>query len=231
MKTIIKDLFIQLGLIEQQIEFGSIFTYDDNNKNSYFLIIESERLEEVIDNQVAYFDQAKNLVNNEWFDKNVSLLVIHKAEDFNDIQSLVMKIEENPYLFKKQVIVYKESEFQNLVATLEREGMSIKDFLENKLLEESTFKVHKENINNNSYESLLYRLSHKIPIINLSITQEDNLEALTTDNKQKIVSQSLDNINDIIEQDIFNKDLENIKLINSDEIYDLLLTTLSTDEY
>lgn len=231
MKTIIKDLFIQLGLIEQQIEFGSIFTYDDNNRNSYFLIIESERLEEVIDNQVAYFDQAKNLVNNEWFDKNVSLLVIHKAEDFNDIQSLVMKIEENPYLFKKQVIVYKESEFQNLVATLEREGMSIKDFLENKLLEESTFKVHKENINNNSYESLLYRLSHKIPIINLSITQEDNLEALTTDNKQKIVSQSLDNINDIIEQDIFNKDLENIKLINSDEIYDLLLTTLSTDEY
>ncbi|MFV0217168.1 hypothetical protein OBJ92_09020 [Empedobacter falsenii] len=230
MITIIKDLFIQSGLIEQQIEIGSIFTFEDADRKSYWLIIETERLDEVINNQAKYFEESKRLINNEWFDKNVSLLILHNVVNFNNIQDLVMNIEEDPYLFKKQVILYKESEYQNLVKILELEDISIKDFLENKLLEESTFKVHKENINNNSYESLLYRLSHKIPIINLSIKQEDNLEALTTDNKEKIVSRSLDNINDIIEQDIFNRDLENIKLINSDEIYDLLLTTLSTDE-
>lgn len=230
MKTLIKDLFIQLGLVEQNLEIGSIFSFENSNKKSYWLIIETERLDEVINNQVTYFEQAKNLINNEWFDKNVSLLILHKVENFNDNQVLVMKIEEDPYLFKKQVILYKESEYQNLIEILEVENITIKDFLENKLLNETIFKVHKENINNNSYESLLYRLSYKIPIINLSITQEDNLEALTTDNKEKIVSRSLDKINDIIEQDIFERDLENINLISSDDIYDLLLTTLSTDE-
>ena len=105
-----------------------------------------------------------------------------------------------------------------------------RDFIENKILEEEVFKKHKENINNNDYESLLYRLVHKIPLINLNIVQENGLDALTDNNRQKIESGSFGSLNNLIDQNFFNRDVENIDELNSDIIYDILLPTLNSDE-
>lgn len=230
MITIINDLFSQLGLVNIELEIGSLYTFEDINKKTYCLIIETDNLNNVIENQSNYFEQAKNRINNEWFDKNVNLLVLHKVENFDNIQSSVLKIEENPYLFKKQVILYREIERENLNRAIEAEENTIKNFIENKILDEAIFKIHKENINNNDYESLLYRLAHKIPFIKLNIIQENGLEALTDNNTQKIESGSYGQLNRFIEQNFFHRNMESIDEIESDTIYDLLLNTLSPDE-
>lgn len=94
MTTIINDLFSQLGLLNNPLEIGSLYTFDDINKKTYWLIIETDNLNNVIENQSNYFEQAKNRINNEWFDKNVNLLVLHKVENFDNIQSSVLNIEE-----------------------------------------------------------------------------------------------------------------------------------------
>lgn len=156
-------------------------------------------------------------------------MILHRVESFDNIQSLVLEIEENPYLFKKQVILYTETERENLNRAIESEETTIKDFIENKILDETIFKIHKENINNNDYESLLYRLAHKIPFIKLNITQEDNLEALTDNNTQKIESGSYGELNRFIEQHFFNRNMESIDEMETDTIYDLL-NTLNSDE-
>lgn len=230
MITIINNLFSQLGLVNSELEIGSLYTFEDINKKTYWLIIETDNLNNVIENQSNYFEQAKNRINNEWFDKNVNLLVLHKVENFDNIQSSVLKIEEDPYLFKKQVILYKDTERENLNRAIEAEENTIKDFIENKILDEAIFKIHKENINNNDYESLLYRLAHKIPFIKLNIIQENGVEALTDNNTQKIESGSYGQLNRFIEQNLFRRNMESIDEMESDTIYDLLLNTLNPDE-
>ena len=230
MITIINNLFSQLGLVNSELEIGSLYTFEDINKKTYWLIIETDNLNNVIENQSNYFEQAKNRINNEWFDKNVNLLVLHKVENFDNIQSSVLNIEEDPYLFKKQIILYKDTERENLNRAIEAEENTIKDFIENKILNEAIFKIHKENINNNDYESLLYRLAHKIPFIKLNIIQENGVEALTDNNTQKIESGSYGQLNRFIEQNFFHRNMESIDEMESDTIYDLLLNTLSPDE-
>lgn len=230
MKTIINSIFSQIGLINTALEIGSLYSFDDINKKSYWLIIETDILINVIENQANYFEEAKKMINNEWFDKNVNLLILHRVENFENIQSLVLEIEEDPYLFKKQIILYKDSEVEKLNQALEQQQQSIKDFIENKILEEEVFKKHKENINNNDYESLLYRLVHKIPLINLNIVQENGLDALTDKNRQKIEGGSFESLNNFIDQNFFNRDVENIDEMNADIIYDILLPTLNSDE-
>ena len=230
MITIINNLFSQLGLVNSELEIGSLYTFEDINKKTYWLIIETDNLNNVIENQSNYFEQAKNRINNEWFDKNVNLLVLHKVENFDNIQSSVLNIEEDPYLFKKQIILYKDTERENLHRAIEAEENTIKDFIENKILNEAIFKIHKENINNNDYESLLYRLAHKIPFIKLNIIQENGVEALTDNNTQKIESGSYGQLNRFIEQNLFHRNMESIDEMESDTIYDLLLNTLNPDE-
>ena len=132
MITIINNLFSQLGLVNSELEIGSLYTFEDINKRTYWLIIETDNLSNVIENQSNYFEQARNRINNEWFDKNVSLLILHKVEDFDNNQSLVLEIEENPYLFKKQVILYREIERENLNRAIEAEENTIKNCMSSK---------------------------------------------------------------------------------------------------
>ncbi|MDM1415782.1 hypothetical protein HX057_16835 [Myroides odoratimimus] len=223
MKTIINNLFSQFDLSLIELEIGSLYKFEDNNKKSYWLIIESNNLNNIIENQADYFEKSKEKINDEWFDKNVNLLILHQIEDFENIQNIVLTIEENPYLFKKQVLLYKGHEIEKLKNIIESESTNIKNFIENKILDESIFKVHKENINNNNYESLLYRLVHKIPFIKLNIQRKDNLEVLTDNNIQKIRSNSFESLNSYIEQNFFNRDLEFIEQMDSDSVYNLLI--------
>ena len=76
MKTIINSIFSQIGLINTALEIGSLYSFDDINKKSYWLIIETDILINVIENQANYFEEAKKMINNEWFDKNVNLLIL-----------------------------------------------------------------------------------------------------------------------------------------------------------
>lgn len=230
MKIIINNLFDQIGLTSKELNFGKLHFFENENKYSYWLVIETENLSEIIDKQYDYFNIAKEIANNEWFDKNVSMIIIHKVENFNNIQNLVLEIEENPYLFKKQIVLYKDSELEMFNQALDSQQLNVKNFIENKILEEEIFKKHKENINNNDFESLIYRLAHKIPLIKLSIIQENGLDALTDSNRQKIESGSFGNLNNLIDQIFFNRDVENIDDMTSDIIYDFLLPTMNSDE-
>lgn len=230
MESIINNLLNQIGLINKKLNFGVLHSYVDENKHSYWLVIVADDLTKIVEKQSEYFNLAKEVANNEWFDKNVSMLIIHKVENFDNIQDLVIEVEENPYLFKKQIILYKEIEVKKLNEAIELKESTIKDFIEDKILDENTFKKHKENINDNDYESLLYRLAHKMPFIRLNITQENGLETLTDKNKQKIETGSFEGLNNYVNHTFFNRSIESIDQMESDTLYNLLLSTLSRDE-
>lgn len=230
MKTIINNLFNQIGLVNRELDCGVLHFFEVENKYSYWLVIETANLTEVIEKQSEYFTMAKEVANNEWFDKNVSMIILHKVENFDNLQNLILEVEENPYLFKKQIILYRGTEVEKLNLALNSPLTTIKDFIENRILDETIFKIHKGNVNNNDYKSLLYRLAHKIPFIKLNIIQNNALDALTDNNNQKIETGSFVELNNLINQNFFNRSDESIDEMNSDIIYDFLLTTLNSDE-
>ena len=230
MESIINELLNQIGLINEKLSFGVLHSYVEGHKHSYWLVIEINDLNRIVEKQTEYFNLAKAVANNEWFDKNVSMLILHKVENFENIQNLVIEIEENPYLFKKQIILYKEIEVEKLSQVIELQQSTLKDFIEDKILEENSFKNHKENINNNDYESLLYRMAYKIPFIKLNIKKENGLEKLNDKNTKRIDNGSLKELNNCINDNFFNRSRDTIDQMESDSLYNLLLKTLNSDE-
>lgn len=230
MKTLINNLFNQSGLRSIELSFGTLHTYENENKHSYWLVIESVDLNNIVEKQPEYFADAKQTVNDELFDKNVNMLILYRVDGFDNVENSLLEVEENPYLFKKQVILYSQKEVEKLLEAIDVQDLPIKDFIEHQILQEEIFKNHKDSINKNEYESLLYRLAHKIPFISLNILQESGLEALTDNNRRKISNGLYSKINSSVEQNFFNRITESIEDMSPDIIYNILLPILPSDE-
>jgi hypothetical protein len=231
MKTIIDTLFNEIEMESVMTDFGLLYYFKLENTFSYWMIVEIEDLNLVIVNQSNYFTKAKEKLNNEWFDKNANLLILYKQPSFEEIdKDKIIDIEENPYLFKKQVLIYKESEKEKLVEAINESELTFKAFFEIKILSDEIFGKHKSNINNNDFESLLYRLAHKIPFINIKVNQENGLLALTSINDAKVDLSPYKLINDTLTETFFDKTTSDVADLTPDEIYEQLLIVLSQNE-
>ncbi|WP_426480844.1 ABC-three component system middle component 1 [Chryseobacterium sp. R2ACT005] len=223
MITIINNLLLQLELLSTPLEFGLLYSFKDSAKKSYWLVTEEENLTTVIDKQSDYFEQCRGILNNEWFDKNANLLILHKVDEINEkFHKLVLKVEEDPYLFKKQVLLYKDAEVQKLNEILNTENITLKEFLDQNLLIDKVYEIHKNQINNNNWESLIYRIAQKIPIIRLNISRSNGLSVLIEENKQKVDVGNHKEINSLLENIFFQKSSEEILEIDNDLIFNLL---------
>lgn len=223
MITIINNLLLQLELLSTPLEFGLLYSFKDSTKKSYWLVTEEENLTTVIDKQTDYFEQCRGILNNEWFDKNANLLILHKVDEINEkIHQQVLKVEEDPYLFKKQVLLYKDAEAEKLIEILNTENITLKEFLDLNLLTDKVYEIHKNQINNNNWESLIYRIAQKIPIIRLNISRSNGLSVLIEENKQKVDVGNYKEINSLLENIFFQKSSEEILEIDNDLIFNLL---------
>ncbi|WP_288436955.1 ABC-three component system middle component 1 [uncultured Chryseobacterium sp.] len=223
MITIINNLLLQLELLSTPLEFGLLYSFKDSTKKSYWLVTEEENLTTVIDKQTDYFEHCRGILNNEWFDKNANLLILHKVDEINEkIHQQVLKVEEDPYLFKKQVLLYKDEEVEKLTEILNTENITLKEFLDLNLLTDKVYEIHKNQINNNNWESLIYRIAQKIPIIRLNISRSNGLSVLIEENKQKVDVGNYKEINSLLENIFFQKSSEEILEIDNDLIFNLL---------
>lgn len=229
MKTIINDLFTQLNLSQTILESGSLFKFEDTEKKYYTLIIEADNLTEILERQSEYFDEAKNVLGTQWFDKNATLLILQKIDLISEeIHNEVLKVEEDPYLFKKHVLLYKYSESEQLKLALYEQQLLIKDFLDHNLLNDQIYEKHKSNLNDNEWESLIYRIAQKIPLINLNIEQSDGLSILVESNKEVVESGPYKDLNFLLEDIFFERTYNDIDSMDANLIFNLL--KVNTDE-
>ncbi len=232
MELIINSLFEEIGLEAQLTEFGKVHYFKDANQFSFWLVIQLADLSTIVENQSKFFTAAKDLLKNEWFDKNANLLILHESVSATSIgKNIVIDIEENPYLFKKQILVYTTNEMQNLTEAIAASNLSTKKFFEQKLLSNSIFEQHKSNLNNNAFESLLYRVAHKVPFLNIKVAQKDGLSALTNSNNSEIIKNSqLKMLDDLISEMIVDITSDEVTAISEEAAYDKLLIVIEKDE-
>lgn len=231
MDNIIKNLFLEYGLMETPAEFGKIYYFDQQDRNSYWLVMVTDSLEFILEKQTDYFLTAKEITKNEWFDKNANLLVLFNTSALSSInKDEILAIEENPYLFKKQVLVYTTQEFENLRSAIVQSGKETRKFLQNKILSNTVFEKHKKSFDNNDYESLLYRIMHKIPFIAINVKQDTGLTALQDSNSEMIGNSTHIEFDKILNQAFFLKDADEIKEMSPEDIYNELVKALPTYE-
>lgn len=232
MESIINSLFEEVGLEAQLTEFGKVYYFGDANQFSFWLVIETTDLSSIIENQSKFFTVSKELLKNEWFDKNANLLILCESSLESPLdKNQLIDIEENPFLFKKQILFYTENEKQKLLEAITASNLTIKKFFEQKLLSNTIFEQHKTNLNNNAFESLLYRVAHKVPFLNIKVVQKDGLSALTENNNNEVTKNSqLKELDDLISEMILDKTFDEVSAISPEAVYEKILIVISKDE-
>jgi hypothetical protein len=220
MKTIIKSLFDYHSFTSLELDFGILYSKKkETNIKSYWLIVEVDELNKVLSSQDEWFDKCKEKVNDLDFDKNTYLLVLSKRKDFDQQKNEILHLEEDPFQFKKQVLLYTEETVQNLKDKCDLTNP--KTILE-LIINEDVFKSYKENFLTYNWENLLYHIAHKIPFLNINVDTNQNLENLFLKNEDELTKKNYLTYYNFINSNFNASIMDDVEQKNLDEIIQLL---------
>lgn len=225
MIDLINKIFQEAGLQEKGGADLRIYSHDE--EKNYWIIVQydADEIEKIPEDQIEIFIAAKKMIQDPTFDKNANLLILNKVESLSNInQNFLLRIEENPYHFKKNILYYSEEEKMKLINALG--DSKVLSVIESKILDEKTFEVHKQNFDGNDFESLIYRIAIKIPFIKINAKQTNNLKSL-----EEINSRSLQNnkLNELLLTDFFSLTEDELSEINEEYIFEKLKTILPNE--
>lgn len=223
MDNIITNLFLSSD--HELVSTSDSRLFRLTNKNNYWLVIKRDLLSGIIDEQTNLFLEAKEIIGERQFDKNANLLILYRVDDLRAInKDELLQIEEDLYHFKKSIIYYTNDEIEHLNAKINQ--TSVRTNIESLILEDEVFEQHKLKYDDNEFESLLYRLAHKLPFLKINVNQVNNLTSLDEINK-KIVGDN--KLNEILEKDIFTLTDLSFQALQDDELLDKLKTQNSNE--
>lgn len=233
MKTIVNDIFEKNGFIVQQLTEGNLYSFPlEQEKTSFWLVIENDDLE-ILENQNQYFKACKNAIESNDIDKNTSLLILAKIPEntkFKELKEQILNIEEDPYLFKKLVLFYSGNELEALKLVISDAVEAPLLFIERNIIMPENFSTYKTNPSQFSWQSLIYRISHKIPFIKINVEQDNNLQSLFDTNYNILNQKSLADFDDLINSSLLSLTTEDFQNISPEEILKRLTPETPIDE-
>ena len=221
MKEILRKIFtdnhfisVKLSNPVQKRDLDFWACYKENAINFYLvLLMEEEELaiNSVINDVSTYFDAIKSLETgyDERMDKNLSMLVCLKVKDsaVSKIYEDVFEIEEDPYFFKKYVLVYNDQNVSELTKLFNDPSKDSNQVINEVVNNSELFLNYKEDIGSTSLYEMCSKLMIKIPIIKLENKVQDvtdlNLEIDEELSKQELLTLK----NFILNSDIVNEEL------------------------
>ena len=194
-----------------------ILKRNDNHKHEYFIIVEIERLETfTIEQQKEYLNIIKKCIEDKEVDKNSTLLICFRSETLplnGKIYKQILKIEEDPYFFRKLVLPYTQEQIRYL-DNPDEFGNIIKDT--NKF-EEFKTSCEEKNLTNSQYE-IISQLYIKLPFFKLptvsnvkNIVLDEYKRSLSDEETKTLEFLERINLDNIIDNDDFFKKLEDLK--------------------
>ena len=162
---ILKNIFINNEFTETTITYldYKCFLYRRNNEDNFFIVLDKESISNdelnslISQGFLELYNKLEKLeVTDKTFEKNATLVLCLKIE--ND---LINKIEEDSYLFKKNIIVYSEK-METALLKLVKDDYSLSNI--NNLLNSDIMFEESKNNQNDGY-TLLSRLFIKLPFL------------------------------------------------------------------
>lgn len=165
------------------------------------------------------------------FDKNVSLLLCVKTDDKGTKKQLeenrrrleqrILKLEEDPYYFKKLVLTYSDSEIGEIEEELGDTGETMWELMQRRVGEASvkSQKEEKDDKVNLDQEigRLIVHLYMKLPFLKLKLQSGDELENIKEEMQEEIKETAEKHIWNLIHE-LEVSDIEKMELKNNDTL-------------
>lgn len=158
-KKIESHIFIVLQILESQL------VAQDNHKD---LVIEIAN----------YFRENDIYVPD--MDKNTSLIYCVKRDINSDkLDELKVKIEDDPFYFKKYVFVYNDAQADEFKKLCMQYGQTASKLLQTYILDSENFNKFKKNGDNEKIYKLVSELFIKIPIIPINFETNGEIKSVS----------------------------------------------------
>lgn len=233
MKTIVSNIFQEHGYTLLELPQGNLFSFPtDTGKISFWLVIEKDDLE-ILGHQNEYFKACKTAIDNNDIDKNTSLLILAKVPEtikFKELKEQILTIEEDPYQFKKLVLFYSENELEALKYQIYDALEEPLPFIEQNIIASENFSTYKTNPTQFSWQSLIYRITHKIPFIKINVEQDNNLQSLFDTNYDILTQKGFAEFDDLVNSSLLSLTPEDFQNISPEEILERLTPETPIDE-
>lgn len=233
MKTIVNNIFQNHGFLLRQLSEGNLYAFPiDQERISFWLVIEKDDLD-ILENQNQYFEACKNAIESNDIDKNTSLLILAKIPEniqFKELKEQILTIEEDPYLFKKLVLFYSENELEELKLQISRSTEEPLPFIERNVIVSENFTKYKTNPALFCWQSLIYRIAHKVPFVKINVEQNDNLQSLFDTNYSILTHKGINEFDDLMQSSLFSLSSQNFENITPEEILERLNLDAPADE-
>lgn len=224
MNELISKIFSE-RFIEKKNEFGFLYELNEKDKKEFWFVFAGD-IKNVVNIQGDILQKCKEVNNDKTLEKNISLLVLWNTGgqiDESTLKREIMKLEENPFHFKKYVLYYSQREVDELKNVLDLNDV-VKSISKN-IISNDVFNEYKKGPLKQSWQSLLYRIAIKIPFIPILIEPASNFESLISLNKKSLKSSNLDEVNDLLFAIINKYTIDQIsdKKFDSENLYNELL--------
>jgi hypothetical protein len=213
MKEMIRNIFNEHSFIYSQIEAGDLYIKENDTIKYYWLIVEIDDLSVVLDKQDEWFDESKRKIEDQNFDKNVSLLILIKRGNLDTTD--IIRIEEDPFQFKKMVLTYTDESLEELKT---KSDGGTNQALRSLIVNESVFHNYKENYGDYSWMNLLYDLASKIPFLEIDVMPNQSLTDLLTKCNQLLEATELKSLSEAIEEKFPENILSNLDNMEADDL-------------
>lgn len=218
MKNLIRSIFNQHDFELINIEFADLYISNDDKKY-YWLVVEQRDVSKVLELQDEWFEKCKERIDAKEFDKNTSMLILANNDGNQIKKKEILLIEEDPYQFKKYVLLFTSDILKQLLTQTENGNPEkILDLIVN----ESVFNNYKKEYSAPNWRHLLYNLAHKLPFLKINVEVNQDLGNLFEEAERSLVENKLLEYSEFIEkqnEEGFLSDLDNLGL---DELIELL---------
>lgn len=193
------------------LNVSGFFSISNNTgRKEYFLIIQTDNLEPFISKTDAEkgFEKIYSLLVKEDFykpdfNKNTTLIFLCKSENPLPAEKLkrqIYEVEENPYFFKKHVLIFTDNQVIDLKSKCEVASITNLDNLVNNL----NFEEFKANPYSNDYKQLLLNIYVKFSF-------------LKTPNKKKDIENLTSKVSSRLSENAEFEDLESLRVMLMDD--------------
>lgn len=194
MINVIKSILFDCGYennVQTEIEFETIkyglnIFKNKNVESHIFIVLQilesqlvslSSNKEFVI--EIATFFRESNIYVPD-MDKNTSLVYCVESDIRSDkLDRLKVKIEDDPFYFKKYVFTYSDAEANEFKKLCKQYGKSSSEFIQTYILDADNFNKFKKNADNEKIYRLVSELLVKIPIIPISFKTQGEIKSVS----------------------------------------------------
>jgi len=228
---LISTIFTESNFDSTPLEDPPAMLFKKRGIADYWIVVKSEDINSFLEMQANYYRSAKNLAENEAFDKNLSVLILFEGtKDYLDIKNNILKIEEDPYLAKKHVLFYSPNELSGLLRSiniLSNANSPITRYLSQEASSSHNFKnyttaEHTDRVRLN----LIYKLFIKLPFLDLNLPQENEQEFddLSLKIEDGLISENVYDTHEIYLSALLHQDIDEVKDMNADAILKIFKT-------